>query len=111
MNVRVAAFGKLKPLLPWYLVLAVAALMILAGGGAMIEMVYHLQLNQALGPQMKFLGVPLDAHGVGSWTGAALLLLAGIVLFEFLRRRFALLWNRTQEEIEDTIRQREAAAS
>jgi branched-chain amino acid transport system permease protein len=111
MNVRVAAFGKLKPLLPWYLVLAVAALMILAGGGAMIEMVYHLQLNQALGPQMKFLGVPLDAHGVGSWAGAALLLLVGIVLFEFLRRRFSRLWNRTQEEIEDTIRRREAGAA
>ena len=110
MNLRVAAFGKLKPLLPWYLVLGVAALMILAGGGAMIEMVYHLQLNQALGPQMKFLGVPLNAHGVGSWAAAALLLLAGIVLFEILRRRFARLWNRIQEEIEDTVRQREAAA-
>jgi branched-chain amino acid transport system permease protein len=111
MNVRVAAFGKLRPLLPWYVVLALAALLILAGGGAMIEMVYHLQLNQALGPQMKFLGVPLDVHGVGSWAGAALLLLVGIVLFEFLRRRFARLWNRTQEEIEDAIRQREAAAA
>lgn len=111
MNMRVAAFGKWRRFLPLYALLALAAFVVLAGAGAMIEMVYHLQLNQALGPQMKFLGVPLDAHGVGSWTGAALLLLAGIVLFEFLRRRFALLWNRTQEEIEDTIRQREAAAS
>jgi hypothetical protein len=40
-----------------------------------------------------------------------LLLLAGIVLFELMRRRFARLWNRTQEEIEDAIQRREAAAS
>ena len=111
MNVRVAAFGKLKPLLPWYVVLGAAALLILAGGGAMIEMVYHLQLNQALGPQMKFLGFDLDAAGVASWAGAVAMLLAGVVLFEITRRRFAQLWNRTQEEIEHEIRRREAAVS
>jgi branched-chain amino acid transport system permease protein len=109
MNVRVAAFGKLKPLLPWYLALGAAALLILAGGGAMIEMVYHLQLNQALGPKMKFLGLELDAAGFASWAGAAALLLVGILIFEFTRRRFARLWSRTQEEIEHEIRRREAA--
>jgi branched-chain amino acid transport system permease protein len=111
MNLRVASFGKLKPLLPWYLVLTVAALLILAGGGALIEMVYHLQLNQALGPKMKFLRVELDASGVAAWVGAGVVLALGVALFELVRRRFAAVWNRTQEEIENEVQRREAAAS
>jgi branched-chain amino acid transport system permease protein len=110
MNLRVASFGKLKALLPWYLVLGLTALLILAGGGAMIEMIYHLQLNQALGPKMKFLGFDLDAGAVATWAGAGGLLLVGVVLFEFTRRRFAGLWNQTQEQIEQEIQRREAAA-
>jgi branched-chain amino acid transport system permease protein len=110
MNLRVASFGKLKALLPGYAVLGVAALLILAGGGAMIEMVYHLQLNQALGPNMDYLGLALDASGAAAWAGAAVVLLAGIALFEAARRRFARLWGRTQQAIEDEIRRREAAA-
>ncbi|MBN8507739.1 MAG: branched-chain amino acid ABC transporter permease [Burkholderiales bacterium] len=110
MNLRVASFGKLRPLLPGYAVLGAAALLILAGGGAMIEMVYHLQLNQALGPNMNYLGLALDASGAAAWAGAAAVLLAGLALFELTRRRFVRLWDRTQEAIEDEIRRREAAA-
>jgi branched-chain amino acid transport system permease protein len=110
MNLRVASFGKLRPLLPGYAVLGTAALLILAGGGAMIEMVYHLQLNQALGPNMNYLGLALDASGAAAWAGAAAVLLAGLALFELTRRRFVRLWDRTQEAIEDEIRRREAAA-
>ena len=32
----------------------------------MIEMIYHLQLNEALGPEMQFLGLTLNAKGVDS---------------------------------------------
>jgi branched-chain amino acid transport system permease protein len=110
MNLRVASFGKLRPLLPWYAVLGVGALLILAGGGAMIEMVYHLQLNQALGPAMKYLGLAIEADSTTAWAGAAAVLLAGVALFELTRRRFARLWNRTQEAIEQEIQHREAAS-
>jgi branched-chain amino acid transport system permease protein len=109
MNLRVASFGKLRPLLPSYLALGGTALMILAGGGAMIEMVYHLQLNQALGPEMKFMGATLNARGLDAWFGAAFVLLVGVAMFEFTRRQFVRHWNRTQEEIEDEIKRREAA--
>ncbi len=110
MNLRVASFGKLRPLLGWYLALAAAAALVFAGAGAMIEMVYHLQINQALGPTLKFLGLTLDAQGVGSWVGAAAVLAAGVLVFEAIRRRFVRLWNRTQEEIERAIEARGAAA-
>ena len=91
------------------MVLFVASVVALAGASTMIEMVYHLQLNQVLGPELKFAGVPLNAKGVGSWAGSAALLLAGAVLFEVARRRFVPLWSRIQGEIEREIGQREAA--
>jgi len=110
MNLRVASFGKLRPLLGWYLALAAAAVLVFAGAGAMIEMVYHLQINQALGPQLKFMGVTLDAQGSASWVGAVLVLASGMLVFEMLRRRFVQVWSRTQEDIEREIEARGAAA-
>ena len=54
-----------------------------------IEMIYHLQLNAALGPEMKFLGITLDAKGLNSWFGLAFVMLTGLGLFELCRRQFA----------------------
>jgi len=105
MNLRVAAHRKLRRLGGPYLALAAASCVMLAGAGAMIEMVYHLQLNQAVGPNMKYLGVPLNATGIASWSGAALVLALGLALFEFTRRRFARCWNTIQDEIETESKQ------
>jgi len=110
MNLRVASFGKLRPLLGSYLALAGTGFTILAGAGAMIEMVYHLQLNQALGPELTFMGARLNAKGFDSWFGASFVLLVGIVLFEITRREFVRQWGTTQEEIEKEIKRREAIA-
>jgi branched-chain amino acid transport system permease protein len=109
MNLRLHAFGKLTPLLGHYLGLLVTAFLILIGGGSMIEMVYHGQLNAALGPQLRFMGVALDVGSAASWAGAAAVLAVGAVLFEFVRRRFAARWAQAQREIEATLRVREGA--
>ena len=109
MNLRVASFGKLKPLVGNYLALLGAGALALAGVALMIEMLYHLQLNEALGPQMKFLGLMVNAKGVGSWLGAGLAVLVGAALFEMARRLFVQKWGRAQEEIEAQIKLREAA--
>jgi branched-chain amino acid transport system permease protein len=109
MNVRVAAFGRLRELWVGYLALALTALAALVGAAAMIEMVYQLKLNAALGPEMTFLGVRLDAKGVNSWFGAAFFMLTGIGLFEVVRRQFARHWGEIQESIEKEIKRREAA--
>ena len=108
MNLRLALFGKLRGLATAYLALAGTALVILAGAGAMIEMVYHLQLNAALGPEMKFMGATLNTVGVDSWFGAGLVLATGLALFELVRREFTRQWGRIQAEIEAEIKQREA---
>ncbi len=108
MNVRVAAFGKLKPLLGAYLAMGITILVVLVGAAAMIEMVYHLQLNAALGSQLPFMGLTLDAKGASSWVGSAALMLVGLSLFELVRRSFARQWSAVQQSIEDQLRQSEA---
>ncbi|MCY7314170.1 MAG: branched-chain amino acid ABC transporter permease [Rubrivivax sp.] len=110
MNLRVASFGKLRPLLASYLALAGAAATVLLGASVMIEMLYHQQLNAALGPTMKFLGASIDTEGFDSWFGACFVLLVGAALFEVVRRQFVHEWGCTQEAIEREIKKREAAA-
>jgi branched-chain amino acid transport system permease protein len=109
MNLRVAAFGKLRPLLSSYLALAATAATVLLGAAVMIEMVYHLQLNEALGPNMKFMGATLNTKGFDAWFGACFVLVVGAVLFELVRRQFVREWGQAQEEIEREIKKREAA--
>ncbi|MCW5663112.1 MAG: branched-chain amino acid ABC transporter permease [Piscinibacter sp.] len=108
MNLRVAAFGKLGRLWTAYLALGGTALTVLVGAAAMIEMVYHLQLNEALGPTLRFAGATLDARGVDAWFGACFVLVTGAALFELARRRFVAEWGLAQEEIEKEIKRREA---
>ncbi len=50
------------------------------GFAAMVEMVYQLQLLAALGPELRFLGLVLDATSGLSWTGAATALGLGALL-------------------------------
>ena len=108
MNLRVAAFGKLGRIWTSYLALGGAALAALVGAAAMIEMVYHRQLNEALGPEMKFMGATLDSSGVDAWFGACWLMVVGIGLFELARRHYAHQWGEIQEDIEKEIKRREA---
>ena len=109
MNLRLAAFGKLRGLWASYLALAGTAFGVLAGAGAMVEMVYHLQLNAALGAELKYMGATLNAQSFDSWFGAALVLLTAALLFELTRREFVRQWAAIQAEIETEIKKREAA--
>nr|WP_316638441.1 branched-chain amino acid ABC transporter permease [uncultured Roseateles sp.] len=108
MNLRVAAYGRLRQLWTGYLALAGTALTILVGAAAMIEMMYHLQLNEALGPQLTFLGASLNCKGLDSWFGAGFVLAIGLLLFELSRRVFKQQWDLVQEEIEKDIKRRES---
>ena len=109
MNLRVAAFGKLKQIWVSYLGLFVTAFVALIGAGAMIEMVYHLQLNSALGDTLKFMGVTLNAKGIDSWVGSIFVMITGLGLFETARRHFLIEWGDIQIDIEKEIKRRETA--
>ena len=108
MNLRVAAFGKLRRLWTAYLALGGAGATLLLGAAAMIEMVYHVQLNAALGPVMNFLGAPLNTASANTWFGAVFVLATGAGMFELARRSFAHEWGEVQGEIEKEIKRREA---
>ncbi|MBH2020284.1 MAG: branched-chain amino acid ABC transporter permease [Burkholderiales bacterium] len=107
MNLRVASFGKLKVLWPGYLTLAVTAFAALMGAAAMVEMIYHLQLNVAVGPELKFMGLTLNATQSATWLGAGLVFLIGLGLFELARRSFVVQWSRAQDDIETEIKRLE----
>lgn len=107
MNLRVAMFGHLRKLWVSYLALAFTAMVVLLGAACMIEMVYHLQLNAALGSELNFLGAKIDSKGFNSWFGAAFVMLTGLGLFEVCRRQFAVEWGQIQEDIEKEIKRRE----
>jgi branched-chain amino acid transport system permease protein len=107
MNLRVAAFGYLRKLWVSYLGLALTGLTVLLGAAVMIELVYHLQLNVALGPEMPFLWTSLHADSVNSWFGALFVMLTGLGLFEVCRRQYVREWGEIQEHIEKEIKRRE----
>jgi branched-chain amino acid transport system permease protein len=108
MNLRVASFGMLRRIWASYLGLLGTALVMLVGAGAMIEMVYHLQLNAALGNELKFMGATLNAKGLNSWFGSVFVLVTGLGLFELARRQFVHDWGDIQTDIEKEIKRREA---
>jgi branched-chain amino acid transport system permease protein len=108
MNLRVAKFGHLRKLWVSYLALGLTALVVLLGAAAMIEMVYHLQLNSALGPELTFLGGTLNSKSLNSWFGSGFVMLTGLGLFEICRRQFAREWGQIQESIEKEIKRMES---
>ena len=109
MNVRVATFGKLNRFWGLYAGMAVAAMVMVAGLAAVVEMIYHIQLNAALGPMVHFFGSELDTSSAAHWTVSIVLLVVGGALLEYVRRRFVRVWGQAQEEIETEIKRKEMA--
>ena len=109
MNLRNAKTGALKRLLPSYAGLAVAMGLMLAGAGALVEMIYHLQLDAANGPELAFAGWVLNTDSATTWLVSLALLAIGLAVFETVRRRFALIWGDIQTEIAAAQQAKEAA--
>ena len=110
MNLRVASFGKFRRLRGLYAGLAAAAVLLIAGLAAIVEMIYHIQLDAALGPKVHFIATELDTSSSATWALAVALAVAGGALLEWLRRRFVRVWGKAQEEIEAEIKRKEMGA-
>ena len=109
MNVRVIKAGAFARLRLTYAGLFVAALLMLAGASSLIEMIYHLQLNAAIGPVLNFAGMALDTSSSSTWISAALVLLLGLAVFEWVRRRFVTAWEQIQTELAQQTARKELA--
>jgi branched-chain amino acid transport system permease protein len=108
-NLRLAAFGRLRALLRWYAGLFVGGGIAFCGASMMIEMLYHLQLNEALGPVMKFCGVAVNVRDPVAWLAALAQVLGGGLAFERVRRGFVVQWDAAQADIERELKRREGA--
>ena len=109
MNLRLAAFRRLRHIWVAYIGLGLTALLGLAGVAAIVEMVYHLQLNDAMGPEVRFAGFTLNTEASHSWFGCVLLVVTGFGLFELARRQYLHDWGESQEFIEKEVKRREDA--
>jgi branched-chain amino acid transport system permease protein len=98
-NWRVVRHGYLRRLLPQYLALLGSMLSAFLGSAVLIEMVYHWQLNAALGPNLRFLGLPLSTQAPSSWLASAAVCLVAWGVFEVARRQFAHAWDAAQAEM------------
>jgi len=106
MNLRVAAFGKFRRLWASYAGLAATLLIWLVGAAAMVEMIYHLQLDAGSGDEVRFMGSTLNIQSRGTWFAAAAVFAVGYALFELVRRRFKQEWGTIQEEIEKELQRK-----
>jgi len=104
MNLRVAKFGKFRPFWSLYAGLIATGALLVAGVAGVVEMIYHMQLNAALGPTLRFFGMTLDTSSATSWSISIGLMVVGGVLLEMVRRRFVRAWGHAQEEIELEIK-------
>ena len=109
MNFRAAVFGRLRELLPTYAGLGAALGVTLLGAGAVVEMIYHLQLNDTAGPELGYLGLKLNVGSALHWLAALAVLAAGLGLLEMLRRPFMRRWAAIQQDIEAAQRRRQGA--
>ncbi len=103
MNLRVAKYGKLKPMLASYIALGGTVLGMLVAIATVVEMVYQLKLGTGTGNLVEVFGVALDVTKAATWVGVTLLLAVSVFLFEVCRREFAHHWSDTQDEIEKLI--------
>jgi len=100
VNIKVMKLGRWWPLFPVYLFLALGSAIALLGFSILVEMIYHIQLDSALGPEMPFMGTVLNVDQAATWVGSVLILLIGIALLALGKRFFVKRWNLIQEQIQ-----------
>lgn len=105
VNVRVIKLNRFGPLALPYLALAITGLLAFVGVAALIEMIYHLQMNAIMSTQLTFMRQTLDVANTSHWVIVVGWTVVTVALFMWARRGFVQRWHRQQELIEADIRQ------
>ena len=110
MNVQVAARGKFGRIAPSLALMLFAGVVTLAGAGALIKMIYNLQLG-SMSDEVHFFGMTLHAKDMAHWLISGILFVAGALALEWARRRYAREWSVVQTEIEEENKRAQEAAA
>ena len=105
LNLQAAKFGKFGRLRDAYVGVLGAGLALAAGAVLLIEMTYHRTLGIGLGPSLRVFGFPFNTERAESWVFAVVIVAAGGLAFEYMRRRFKHEWDAIAVEIEDWRRE------
>ncbi len=103
MNIRVAAHGYLRRILPLGLSLLLACAIGLSGVIILIELLYHRTLESAMGTEMHLFGQVVDTAAASGWLVGLALLLVGLAGFVLFRSRFLATWGDVNAEIEKSV--------
>ncbi len=106
MNLRVAQHGKFRRLWLPYAGVVAAALPLFVGVVALIEMLYHLQLESASGTETRLFGAMVDTGSVAAWLVAGAVTVVGCAAMFVASRRFKRVWGGAQAEIQEAIERR-----
>jgi len=100
MNIRVAAHGYLRRILPSGLSLLASCVTGLLGLVVLIELLYHRTLESAMGTEMVLLGQVVDTATMSGWLTGGILSLAGLGAFLLIRPRFLAIWDEVNAAID-----------
>lgn len=103
INLRVAKFGKFRRMWAPYVAVAGAGLVLFFGIVALIEMIYHYQLESSGSMEMRLFGIQVDTGTPGPWIVAAIVVAVGSVLMRHASRWFRRVWGGAQAEIQEQI--------
>ena len=100
MNIRVAAHGYFRRILPMGLSLLLACAIGLSGLIILIELLYHRTLDSAMGMEMNLFGQVVDTSAPSAWFTGAALSLVGVSGFLLFRSRFMAVWDSVNADID-----------
>jgi branched-chain amino acid transport system permease protein len=108
MNVRLVKYGRFKRVFPGLIAVSAATLIACAGIAMAVEMLYHLTLNAANGPEMQYFGLTIDTSALSNCVIAGAVFAVGAIAFWRTRKTFRHAWDEVNAEIEDLIRRAQA---
>jgi len=100
MNIRVAAHGYFRRILPLGFSLFLACAIGLSGLIILIELLYHRTLESAMGMEMNLFGQVVDTAAPTAWFTGAALSLIGVCGFLLFRSRFMAIWDSVNAAID-----------